>query len=381
MKKILALLIMIVIFIWLYVNVNAWTVNYNTCKLNNAVCNITQSSSGIDELTKNNVDTILSNFYLKLDKKYNSLYNTQYIYAILIDKIKVMAQKWERYDYKNKIIYYIYFNIEQEYYKIGYHIRLAENAKANDDSKLNNFLNSVKQENNTVPEKNTTNDSFSKSKRLLEWYVYNGTIMERKTVYCGCEYSKTKYVDNTECGYVNDWRYEKRWKKIEWEHIVPAENFGRSFIEWREWDPKCVDSKWKSFSWRSCAEKVNMTYRYMQADMYNLYPAIWALNALRSNYQVAEIQWEERLHWTCDFEVNDRKMEPPTNMKWDIARVYRYMNTTYPWHSMISDKTKKLFEIWEKIDPISKEECSRYKAIKKVQKNINIVLEDKCMNF
>jgi len=48
---------------------------------------------------------------------------------------------------------------------------------------------------------------------------------------------------------------------------------------------------------------------------------------------------------------------------------------------MISDKTKKLFEIWEKIDPISKEECSRYKAIKKVQKNINIVLEDKCMNF
>lgn len=30
---------------------------------------------------------------------------------------------------------------------------------------------------------------------------------------------------------------------MEWEHIVPAENFGRAFREWRVGDPACVNKK------------------------------------------------------------------------------------------------------------------------------------------
>lgn len=39
----------------------------------------------------------------------------------------------------------------------------------------------------------------------------------------------------------------KRAKKVEWEHVVPAENFGRAFSEWRDGQEYCVDSKSQSF--------------------------------------------------------------------------------------------------------------------------------------
>lgn len=37
--------------------------------------------------------------------------------------------------------------------------------------------------------------------------------------------------------------YKQRTIKVEWEHVVPAENFGRAFAEWREGHHQCVDVK------------------------------------------------------------------------------------------------------------------------------------------
>lgn len=227
-------------------------------------------------------------------------------------------------------------------------------------------------------EPNTTINSFSTSKKNLERYVYDWKELERTTYYCWCDYTATKNVKTWNCWYVNDWKYITRSKKIEWEHIVPAENFWNSFEEWREWHKSCVTSKWKEFTWRNCARKANEEFRYMESDMYNLVPAIWALNALRSNYQIAEIEGEERKYGKCDFEIDSRKMEPPLEQKWDIARIYLYMEYSYPWKWIISNKNEKLIQAWNSLDPISKEECNRYEAIKKVQKNENIILKEAC---
>jgi len=227
-------------------------------------------------------------------------------------------------------------------------------------------------------EKNTFNDSFSKAKKYLENDVYNISELSRNTFYCGCDYSSDKKVDAWSCGFKNNWKYISRSKKIEWEHIVPAEAFWHSFKEWRDWDSQCVDSKWKSFKWRNCASKVNTEYRYMQADMYNLVPAIWSINALRSNYSYAMIEWEERQFWTCNMEIKDRKAEPREEIQWDIARVYMYMDSAYPGKWIISNKNRKLFESWDKLDPVSDVECKRYKLIKSIQWNENNILKNKC---
>jgi deoxyribonuclease-1 len=84
-------------------------------------------------------------------------------------------------------------------------------------------------------------------------------------------------------------KHFKRSRRVEWEHVVPAQSFGQSFKKWREGDSKCVNKKGKAFKGRKCAEKVNMEYRYMQADLYNLVPANGQVNAIRSNYSYAMI--------------------------------------------------------------------------------------------
>ena len=82
--------------------------------------------------------------------------------------------------------------------------------------------------------------------------------------------------------------HQKRAKRVEWEHVVPAENFGRFFSEWRDGSPECVDSKGRSFKGRKCAEKASREYRFMQADLYNLYPAIGAVNANTLQFQLPD---------------------------------------------------------------------------------------------
>lgn len=384
-KNIIISIILFSSFI-IYNDVNADSnIDFNTCQLNNAFCNVKKSD--IDYNTKNKLDTILSRFYLRISDKYKSYTDSRYIYYSLMQKLKQIASNWWIYDTQYKTLYYIYDNIESEYYKVNNAlITQTENQDKLQTIQLQTFLNKNKNTTTAKVEKNTFNDSFSRTKRYLEQAVYNWSNLQRKTIYCWCDYDNTKNVSTSKCWYINDGRYVSRSKKIEWEHVVPAENFWRWFKEWRDWSPECINSKWQSFKWRSCAEKVNKEYRYMQADMYNLFPAIWWLNGLRSNYQMSEIPWEKRIFWKCDFEIqssyiNNNKVtvvEPPENMKWDIARVYEYMAITYPQHFSISNKMKNLFNVWKKIDPISKNECDRYHIIKKIQKNTDIILEKPC---
>ena len=70
---------------------------------------------------------------------------------------------------------------------------------------------------------------------------------------------------------------------------------------WRDGRPDCVDAKGQAFKGRNCASKTSVTFRYMEADMYNLYPAVGELNQLRSNFSMAEIAGEERRFGRCDF--------------------------------------------------------------------------------
>ena len=118
-------------------------------------------------------------------------------------------------------------------------------------------------------------------------------------------------------------------------------------------------------------KKVNMEYRYMQADMYNLVPAIGQINALRSNYSYSMIPGEPRQFGACDMEIEDRKAEPRPEIRGDIARIYFYMNDSYPGHGVISKKNRKLFEAWAKEDPVDDWERERCRRIEAIQGNHN----------
>ena len=192
---------------------------------------------------------------------------------------------------------------------------------------------------------NTTIQSFNKAKKLMLKQVYHD---HHKTFYCGCTFNIKKKITHRN-GYV-PLKNNARAGRLEWEHVVPAHAFGQSFKEWREGHPKCVNRKGKAFKGRNCAQKVNHKFRYMQADMYNLYPAVGEVNGLRSNYSYAMIPGEPRRFGDCDMEIEDRKAEPPPHIRGDIARTYFYMNWAYPGRGVISKKNRKLFEAWDKAD-------------------------------
>ena len=219
---------------------------------------------------------------------------------------------------------------------------------------------------------NTQITSFSKSKKLL-LKVYKDNPV---TLYCGCSF-KGKKPDLSSCGYIPK-KDRKRANRIEWEHVVPAHAFGQSFSEWRKGHPKCVSKKGKKFKGRKCAQKINEEYRRMQADMFNLYPAIGEVNGRRSNYSMAIINGEKREFGECDVEIKSRKVEPREEIRGEIARTYLYMDSVYPGRGIISKKNKKLFEAWNKSDPVDEWECERAKRIEKIQGNRNEIVFEKC---
>jgi deoxyribonuclease-1 len=214
--------------------------------------------------------------------------------------------------------------------------------------------------------------SFSKAKKLLEKQVYNN---HRKSLYCGASFDAKKKVKLPK-GFTTT-KYVKRAKKIEWEHVVPAENFGRTFNEWRDGHNKCVSSKGKAFKGRKCANKVNTEYRYMQADMFNLYPAIGAVNALRSNYNFTMLPTVKSDFGSCSMKIDNRKAEPPETARGQIARTYLYMEGAYKRYNM-SKSQRQLMSAWDKMYPVNAWECARAKKITSIQQSENNIVKIRC---
>ncbi|MCD9554667.1 endonuclease I [Photobacterium carnosum] len=233
-----------------------------------------------------------------------------------------------------------------------------------------------------TPQGNTTNPSFNKAKKIMQKQIYTNSA-DMKTIYCGAEFNVNKYI-TLPAGFTTE-VYKKRVKRWEAEHVVPAENFGRSFTEWREGAKVCVDSKGKPFKGRKCAEKANKEYRLMQSDLYNLYPAIGAVNAARQNYNYVMLpktaSKDYRSFGSCNMLIDkkDRDAQPPEHARGVIARTYMYFAAVYPKYKM-SSQQRQLMTVWDKQYPVTKWECQRAAKIQKIQGNVNPILAARCKN-
>lgn len=220
------------------------------------------------------------------------------------------------------------------------------------------------------------NESFSKSKKQLRM-IYQD---HQTTFYCGCKYDyqdKNNMIDNASCGYTPRLSHYKsgkpntRSKRIEWEHVVPAENFGRQFACWRDGSSSCVKKNGKQYKGRKCCTKANKKYRIMQADMHNLVPAIGELNGDRSNYRYDFELPKSNQYGACEFEVlfKERRARVKKDIRGNIARTYLYMNDRYG--MKLSKQEQKKFQAWDKEAPVDAWENERNARILKIQGNIN----------
>lgn len=235
---------------------------------------------------------------------------------------------------------------------------------------------------------NTKYLDFNNATKQLLHNVYSK--IDKKTIYCQAEFKKNKeilYIEN----YTNSDNIKR--KKVEWEHIVPAEEFGRYFASWNIGDESCIDiSKLKILGSRQCAIKSDPEFKRMYTDLYNIYPAIGFVNAKRSNFRFKDgntrvtkimsfansfMNDKKNEFNKCSVIINDRSIIPPNYAKGIIARTYLYMASTYRPYKLKPEQ-KNLFKKWNESYPVTKDECHRAKLISKLQGNHNKIVKELC---
>lgn len=188
--------------------------------------------------------------------------------------------------------------------------------------------------------------SFSSAKKIAI------TIFKAhpKTLYCQCAFNKNKEINLNSC-HMQQAKAIKRAYKLEWEHMMPAENFGRQFKCWRE--KICKDKKGRAFKGRKCCEKIDSRFRKAEVELFNLWPSVGIINQKRSNYRYSPISGKHDT-FGCDFASNStlRKAEPANHAKGIVARANLFMADKY--QVKLSKQQRTLFEIWNKKFPPQK---------------------------
>ena len=189
---------------------------------------------------------------------------------------------------------------------------------------------------------------------------------DAKTLYCGCDiiFKGRGYMPDLEsCGYKIR-KNEKRARRIEAEHIMPAWEFGH--------DMTC----WKNSKRQGCSTD-DQTFQLIESDLHNLYPAIGEVNADRSNYKYTETLRGSG-YGKCQMVIDRRRQRalPPERSRGIVARAYLYMSEKY---GVALDREHiNLFNQWNNKYNVYKNECLRNKLITKVQGNDNHFVTEKC---
>ncbi|EIV5071170.1 endonuclease [Campylobacter lari] len=199
-------------------------------------------------------------------------------------------------------------------------------------------------------------DNFNESKKeLVKLYDSLGSTYQYD-FYCNAPFKANKkgkytkfeviksdlYTPRNE--YTKKGKINQRAKRIEWEHIMPAQNFGKHLPCWREGGRKACQN--------------DPLFTKMEADKQNLVPAIGEVNGDRSNFRYAEtpLNLEYTQYGNCkvytDFKA--KRFYPANYSKGWIARSYLYMSKTY--NIRLSDQERKLMESWDKQYPMSEKE-------------------------
>ncbi|RUR43630.1 endonuclease [Vreelandella populi] len=196
--------------------------------------------------------------------------------------------------------------------------------------------------------------SFNAAKRLAEREVYHDQSV---TFYCGCNFDFESGPNLESCGYEIR-KQPERANRIEWEHVMPAYDFGRQRQCWQN-------------GGRDNCRRTDPVFRLAEADLHNLVPAIGEVNGDRSNMRFGMVNTPVHEYGACQVAVSfqERAFQPPPPRRGDIARTYWYMRDMYGIE--ISRQQQQLFTAWANQDPIDEWELERNRRIAAIQGNGN----------
>jgi deoxyribonuclease-1 len=199
-----------------------------------------------------------------------------------------------------------------------------------------------------------TPSSFGKAKKEA-YKIYKN---HKKTFYCGCdlEWRGEKGSGSPihgSCGFSKR-KQVKRSNRTEWEHVMPAWQFGHQLQCWQKGKRK------------NCS-KNSPQFKTMESDLHNLVPAIGEVNGDRSNFKFSNWNGTPSQYGKCEMIVDfkKRQAQPPKRSRGAIARTYLYMSDRY--NVKLSKSQKRLMTAWNTTYPVDQWECERNTKISKVQ--------------
>lgn len=187
------------------------------------------------------------------------------------------------------------------------------------------------------------------SAKTLASRIYS---VEKQEFYCGCaiRWQKGKGIpDLKACGYQIR-KNGPRANRIEWEHVMPAQQFGSPL--------RC----WKQGGREHCG-KTDLLFKQMEADLFNLKPAIGEVNGDRAHYRFGLLPAQPSLYGSCQVKVDfkSRLVEPRPEIRGDIARIHFYMADKY--QLPMAKAQQQLFLAWHKQDPVDAHELMMQQRI------------------
>lgn len=192
--------------------------------------------------------------------------------------------------------------------------------------------------------------TFREAKDFLRSQVFKPGMPE---YYCGCTIvaeGKKWSVDLASCGYQVR-KNAERAARIEFEHIVPAADFGRQRGCWQQGGRK------------NCAE-TDPVFSAMEGDPHNLIPVIGEVNADRGALGYGMLGSGQGMGYgQCPSRVDfkARTFMPPRWAMGDIARTNFYFRDRYGLR--LSKSQEQLFTAWNAIDPVDQFECWKNQRI------------------
>lgn len=200
-------------------------------------------------------------------------------------------------------------------------------------------------------------DDFSEAKRLAQ-RIYSD---ETETFYCGCplRWQGGKGIpDLKSCGYQVR-KNGPRAQRIEWEHVVPAHQFGKDLACWKQ-------------GGREQCGRSDARFGQMEANLFNLKPAIGEVNGDRANFAFGLLPQMPLQHGACPFRVDFKRQlaEPRAEVRGDIARIYFYMADRYQLELAASQQ--KLLLSWHQQDPVDARELQLQQRIAQQMGHANL---------
>lgn len=204
--------------------------------------------------------------------------------------------------------------------------------------------------------------TFTEAKVIAKQKIYlDQANSSMGDLYCGCKWTwvgkSGGRIDAKSCGYETR-KQQSRAARTEWEHIVPAWTFGHQRQCWQSGGrEQCVDT--------------DPVFRAMEADLFNLYPAVGEVNGDRSNFNYGMASGVAPQYGQCTTKVDfqERAAEPRDEVKGLVARTTFYMFDRYKLN--MSRQQQQLLMAWDKQYPVSAWEKERDRRISAIMGHSN----------